>query len=121
MRSQDTQAEQITFGVELETTIPATSGVTVGGYHCGAPVRGGNDTATNQPLTAPTFNGNLHLTLNQLGMEQGSGQRLVQLMCKTGHQSTHASAFVGQCQLANEFFALPEQTGQIFGMLQSQS
>ena len=58
MRSQDTQAEQITFGVELETTIPATSGVTVGGYHCGAPVRGGNDTATNQPLTAPTFNGN---------------------------------------------------------------
>ena len=58
MKSQDTQAEQITFGVELETTIPATSGVTVGGYHCGAPVRVGNDTATNQSLTAPTFNGN---------------------------------------------------------------
>jgi hypothetical protein len=27
MRSQDTQAERITFGVELETTIPATAGV----------------------------------------------------------------------------------------------
>ena len=58
MRSQDSKAESITFGIELETTIPATSGVTVGGYHCGAPVRGGNDTATNQQLTAPTFNGN---------------------------------------------------------------
>ncbi|MCF7675808.1 MAG: amidoligase family protein [Akkermansiaceae bacterium] len=58
MRSQDTKAEQITFGVELETTIPATSGINVGGYHCGAPVRGGTDMATNQPLTAPTFNGN---------------------------------------------------------------
>jgi len=36
MRSQDTQAERITFGVELETTIPAMSGIAVGGYHSGA-------------------------------------------------------------------------------------
>jgi hypothetical protein len=58
MRSQDTQAEQITFGIELETAIPTTSGVTVGGYHCGAPVRAGNDAATGQPLNAPTIDGN---------------------------------------------------------------
>jgi len=32
MKPQDPQAESITFGVELETTIPALSGVTIGGY-----------------------------------------------------------------------------------------
>jgi hypothetical protein len=30
MKPQDPQAERITFGVELETTIPALSGVVVG-------------------------------------------------------------------------------------------
>jgi hypothetical protein len=33
MKPQDPQAERITFGIELETTIPALSGVTIGGYH----------------------------------------------------------------------------------------
>jgi hypothetical protein len=36
MKPQDPRAESITFGVELETTIPATSGVVIGGYHHGA-------------------------------------------------------------------------------------
>ena len=57
MRSQDTQAERITFGVELETTIPAMSGIAVGGYHSGATVRVGADVLTNLPLNAPTFAG----------------------------------------------------------------
>jgi hypothetical protein len=57
MRSQDTQAERITFGVELETTIPAMSGIAVGGYHSGATVRVGADVQTNLPLNAPTFAG----------------------------------------------------------------
>ena len=57
MRSQDTQAERITFGVELETTIPATSGIVVGGYHSGATVRVGADVQSNLPLNAPTFAG----------------------------------------------------------------
>jgi hypothetical protein len=30
MKPQDPQAESITFGVELETTIPATAGLVVG-------------------------------------------------------------------------------------------
>ena len=47
MRSQDTQAERITFGVELETTIPAMSGIAVGGYHSGATVRVGADVLTS--------------------------------------------------------------------------
>jgi len=33
MKPQDPKAEAITFRVELETTIPATSGIVVGGYH----------------------------------------------------------------------------------------
>ena len=46
----------IRFGVELETKVPITSGVAVGGYHAGNPVRIAN--ATNgQQLLAPTFNG----------------------------------------------------------------
>jgi len=57
MKPQDPQAERITFGVELETTIPATAGIPVGGYHYGATVFVGADVATNQHVTAPTFNG----------------------------------------------------------------
>jgi hypothetical protein len=57
MKPQDPKAESITFGVELETTIPATAGVSVGGYHFGRPVIAGTDAATNQHLNAPHFNG----------------------------------------------------------------
>ena len=57
MKPKDPQAEAITFGVELETTIPATSGIVVGGYHCGSYVRVGASTETNEPLIAPTFHG----------------------------------------------------------------
>jgi len=32
MKPQDPKAESITFGVELETTIPATAGLVIGGY-----------------------------------------------------------------------------------------
>jgi len=46
----------IRFGVELETKVPRTSGIAVGGYHSGYPVRSAR--ATNgQELAAPTFNG----------------------------------------------------------------
>jgi hypothetical protein len=58
VKPQDPQAEAITFGVELETTIPATSGVVIGGYHFGAHVRAGVSTATVLPVHAPGFNGN---------------------------------------------------------------
>jgi len=57
MKPQDPKAESITFGVELETTIPATSGVVVGPYHGGSTVRNGAHVGTNLPLVAPTYNG----------------------------------------------------------------
>ncbi len=57
MKPHDVKAESITFGVELETTIPNSSGVVVGGYHCGFAVSVGNDLHTGQPVEAPTFNG----------------------------------------------------------------
>ena len=53
MKPQDTKAESITFGVELETTIPALSGVTIGGYHNGSTVTVGAANGTTQHLTAP--------------------------------------------------------------------
>ena len=58
MKPQDPQAERITFGVELETTIPATAGLVVGAYHIVATVRVGADVRANLPLNAPTFDGN---------------------------------------------------------------
>jgi len=55
-KQQDTEATAIRFGIELETKIPRTSGLAVGGYHVGYPVR--SAIATNgQQLAAPTFNG----------------------------------------------------------------
>ena len=55
---QDSKAEYITFGVELETTIPATSGVNVGGYHYGTPVVSGYHQQSGAQIPAPVFNGN---------------------------------------------------------------
>ncbi len=55
-KQQDTEATAIRFGIELETKIPRTSGVAVGGYHNGYPVRSGRATS-GQELSAPTFNG----------------------------------------------------------------
>lgn len=57
MRPQDTKAEAITFGVELETTIPAAAGIVVGPYHGGLPVADGVATATGQRVAAPHFGG----------------------------------------------------------------
>lgn len=58
MKPADPQAEAITFGIELETTVPATSGVVIGAYHGGATVRNGAERATSSSLIAPTFRGN---------------------------------------------------------------
>ena len=55
---QDSKAECITFGVELETTIPDACGVTVGGYHCGTMVTSGYHRQTGAQIPAPVFNGN---------------------------------------------------------------
>jgi len=57
MKPSDKKAEAITFGVELETTIPVLSGVVVGNYHNGISVRAGVATGSTAPLNAPTFNG----------------------------------------------------------------
>ena len=57
MKPQDPHAESITFGVELETTIPATSGVVVGAYHVGTTVRAGVDARTLLQICAPSFDG----------------------------------------------------------------
>ena len=55
-KQQDTEAKGIRFGIELETKIPRTSGIAVGGYHSGYPVRSAN-ALSGQQLSAPTFNG----------------------------------------------------------------
>ena len=57
MKPQDTQAASITFGVELETTVPVLSGLSVGNYHNGTTVHVAAINGTTQHLTAPTFNG----------------------------------------------------------------
>lgn len=57
MKPADTKAESITFGVELETTIPANCGLSVGGYHSGLRVRSGYDRTTRNPIYAPSYHG----------------------------------------------------------------
>ena len=55
MKPQDSKAASVLFGVELETAIPAASGITVGFYHRGTPVTGGLD-SRGAILAAPRFN-----------------------------------------------------------------
>ena len=43
VKSQDAKASQIRWGIELETRIPTTAGVNVGGYHRGHPIQTGID------------------------------------------------------------------------------
>lgn len=57
MKSQDPYAETITFGVELETTLPDNSGIEVGLYHNGSVVRCGRDATTGAMVPAPQFHG----------------------------------------------------------------
>jgi len=56
-KPQDAKAEAFTFGVEIETAIPATSGITVGCYHRGLPVTTGRRTCDWNLIPAPSFNG----------------------------------------------------------------
>ncbi|MBU6303045.1 MAG: amidoligase family protein, partial [Verrucomicrobia bacterium] len=56
-KSQDHLASQIQWGIELETSIPAASGVIVGAYHNGSAVQCGVDPDTAMPLAAPAFAG----------------------------------------------------------------
>ena len=52
-KNEDHQASRIQWGIELETSIPTTSGVLVGGYHHGLPVHCGIDVSTTLPTNAP--------------------------------------------------------------------
>lgn len=54
-KPQDIAAAHIEFGVEIETMIPADSGIPVGGYHRGNPVVTGLDKVTRSLLTAPVL------------------------------------------------------------------
>jgi len=57
MRPADIKATEIRFGIELETAIPTTSGITIGAYHGGRPVTGGLRAGESTILAAPAFNG----------------------------------------------------------------
>jgi len=52
----DSAAKSITFGVEFETVIPSSSGVSTGSYHHGLPVRNGLNLTTGLTIDAPLFN-----------------------------------------------------------------
>ncbi len=58
MKPIDTQAASIRWGIELETRIPLSAAVPVGGYHNGLPVLAGVDARDGLPLNAPRFEGN---------------------------------------------------------------
>ncbi len=83
MKKPDTKAASVLFGVELETTIPATSGVMVGSYHHGTAVtrgiRKGHSVlpgllSPNSPavVLAPTF-GRLTWRTERDGSIRGAG------------------------------------------------
>ena len=84
MKKPDTQAASILFGVELETTIPATSGVMVGSYHHGTAVTRGVRKGHSVPagllparlpevVAAPTF-GRLAWRAERDGSIRGAGE-----------------------------------------------
>jgi hypothetical protein len=58
MKPQDNKAAaEVRFGIEIETAIPRTSQIAVGGYHRGTAVTSGR-ILTGQTVQAPAFNGN---------------------------------------------------------------
>jgi len=54
MKTADSKASQIRFGIELETVIPAESNIPVGAYHAGRPVTAGR-TVEGRRSRAPKF------------------------------------------------------------------
>ena len=73
MKKPDSKATQVTFGVELETLIPAGCGVTVGGYHSGRPVTAGLRKSDGTVLAAPHFN-RMPWRADHDGSIRGTGQ-----------------------------------------------
>lgn len=55
MKPEDLKAADLHFGVELETVVPANSGINIGGYHQGAPVN--HALVLGEPHQAPSFDG----------------------------------------------------------------
>ena len=55
MKAEDHKAASIQWGIELETRIPLSANVTVGGYHNGFAVTTGLDQRDGLPLNAPKF------------------------------------------------------------------
>jgi hypothetical protein len=56
MKNTDTPASEITFGLEFETLIPTSSGISIGSYYGGNPVRTGI-TPAGDSIAAPTYRG----------------------------------------------------------------
>ena len=52
-KPEDTVAANITFGIEIETIIPANAGVVIGNYHSGTPVIGGTVKSNGAYVIAP--------------------------------------------------------------------
>ena len=57
MKPSDSKALNITFGVELETTVPLHSGFEIGGYHRGPRIGQGVRQIDQLFIPAPNFNG----------------------------------------------------------------
>lgn len=57
IKPEDTHAQRIQFGVEIETIIPGSAGIPVGSYHAGTPVRDGVDVRFGTRIPAPVFSG----------------------------------------------------------------
>lgn len=56
-KPQDTVAQNIQFGVEIETIIPQSAAIAIGRYHFGHPVYSGGEANTSQIVPAPSFAG----------------------------------------------------------------
>jgi hypothetical protein len=57
-KPQDNLAQNIQFGVEIETIVPVSAEISIGTYHVGRPVHSGIDAETRQPIVAPSFRDN---------------------------------------------------------------
>ncbi|MBU6303757.1 MAG: amidoligase family protein, partial [Verrucomicrobia bacterium] len=75
-KTEDHQASRIHWGIELETSIPTSSGVLVGGYHSGLAVQCGVDAATTLPAQAPAFE-----------TRRWKAERDGSIRCEPGHEA----------------------------------
>lgn len=100
----DSLAENIEFGIEIETIVPVSAGIARGGYHCGTQVRSGSD-LSGRSIAAPTFEGNAWKAESDSSIRPMSGYMGIEFVSPILKGTAGINAVIEMVRFLNEIGA----------------